>query len=168
LTATVDPDRSASHAPIETAGAVGAFLSPFMPYLKEAGKIAGKKLAEVAAQKGGEAAWKKAQDIWGRITGQSSEAPELKSAAGLVAVKPEDETYQTVFARALASYLETNPAFAKELVDLMGGEESLQEVLAEKGSWIEDVKQEMVGTGRQTIRATDDSVIKGATQTKTK
>jgi hypothetical protein len=152
---------------IETAGAVVAFLSPYAPYLKEAGKIAGKKLIEVAAEKGGEAAWKKAQDLWGKITGRP-DSPELKSAADLVAAKPEDETYQTVFAKALAGYLEKNPDFAKELVDLMGGEDSVQEVLAERGSWIEDVKQEMAGPGRQTIKATDDSVIKGATQIKTK
>jgi hypothetical protein len=101
-----------------------------MPYLKEAGK----KRVDVAAQKGGEVASKKAQDISAKIAGRSPETPELRSAADLVALKPEDETYQTVFAKALASYLETIPEFAKELVDLMGDDESVQEVLAEKAA----------------------------------
>jgi hypothetical protein len=152
---------------IETAGAVVAFLSPFMPYLREAGKITGKKLVEVAAERGGDAAFKKAQDLWGKISGRSGSL-ELRSAADLVAAKPEDETYQTVFTKALAGYLEKNPDFAKELVDLMGGGDSVQEVLAERGSWIEDVRQEMAGTGRQSIKASDEAVIKGATQIKTK
>jgi hypothetical protein len=86
----------------------------------------------------------------------------------LVAAKPEDETYQTVFAKALATYLEKNPDFAKELVNLMGGEDSVQEVLAERDSWIGDVRQEMAGPGRQTLKASDGSVIQGATQIKSK
>jgi hypothetical protein len=149
---------------IETAGAVVTFL---MPYLTEVGKIAGKKLVEMGVQEGGEAGWKKAQDIWGKIRGRA-DSPELKSAADLLAAKPENQTYQTILASALASYLEANPNFYKELVDLMGGEESVQEVLAERGGWIEDVKQEMAGNGRQTIKASGKSVIKRAAQTKNK
>jgi hypothetical protein len=42
-----------------------------MPFLNEAGKIASKKLVEGAAEKGGEAAWKRAQSLWGKITGRS-------------------------------------------------------------------------------------------------
>lgn len=152
---------------IETAGAVVTFLSPFMPYLKKAGEVAGKKLVEMIAEKGGEAAWQKAQALWGRITGRSSETAEVDSAANLVAAKPGDETYQGVFAKALADYLEKNPDLAKELVELMGGEQSVQEVLAERGSWIEGVRQEMAGAGRQTMKATDNSAIRNATQIKT-
>jgi hypothetical protein len=150
---------------IETAGAIATFLAPFMPYLKEAGKIAGKKLVEVIAEKGGDAAWQKAKGVWAKITGRLGDDPELASAAGLLAAKPDNATYQTIFATALASSLEKNPEFSKELLELMGGEKAIQEILAERGSWIEDVKQEMEGSGRQTIKATDDSVIKGATQT---
>jgi hypothetical protein len=76
-----------------------------------------------------------------------------------MAAKPEDETYQTVFTKALVGYLEKNPDFAKELVNLMGGEDSVQEVLAEKGSWIKNVRQEMAGTGRQSVKASDAAVI---------
>jgi hypothetical protein len=152
---------------IETAGAVVAFLSPFMPYLKEAGKITGKKLVEVAAERGGDAALKKAQDIWGKLAGRS-DSLELKSASDLVGANPEDQTYQIVLTKVLVGYLQKNPSFAKELVDLMGGEDSVQEVLAQRGSWIEDVRQEMSGTGRQSIKASDDAVIKVATQIKTK
>ncbi len=39
-------------------------LAPFTPLLLEVGKAGGQKFAEVIAEKGGEAAWNKAQSVW--------------------------------------------------------------------------------------------------------
>ena len=48
----------------------------------------------------------------------------------------------------------------------MGGVQAIQEVLADRMSWVEEVTQEMEGVGRQTVNASEDSVIKKIQQGK--
>jgi hypothetical protein len=76
----------------QIAAATVATLAPFTPFLIEAGKAGGKKLAEVIAEKGGEAAWQKAQALWDKVRVHFGDDPEVQSAATMVATKPEDET----------------------------------------------------------------------------
>jgi hypothetical protein len=135
-----------------------------MPFLVEMGEAGGKKLAEVIAEKGGEAAWKKAQALWDKVKARFGDDAEVKSAATMVAAKPEDETRQTIMAEVLGARLQDDPALAQELFDLLGGGETVQQVLAERSSWVEDVTQRMEGSGKQTVRASDDSVITGVRQ----
>jgi len=90
----------------------------------------------------------------------------VQGAATVVAVKPEDETRQTLLAEVLGGRLQENPALAQELFDLLGGQEAVQQVLAERGSWVEDVTQRMKGGGKQIVQASDDSVIKDVRQIK--
>ena len=150
----------------QTAAAVVTTLAPFTPFLIEVGKAGGKKLAEVMAEKGGEAAWKKAQALWDKLQARFQDDDEVQVMATVLAVKPEDETRQTLLAEVLGARLQENPALAQELFDLLGGQEAVQQVLAERGSWVEDVTQRMKGGGRQIVRASDDSVIKGVQQIK--
>ena len=126
----------------------------------------GKKLAEVMAEKGGEAAWKKAQALWDKLQTRFHDDAEVQVMATGVAVKPEDEARQTLLAGVLGARLQGNPALAQELFDLLGGQEAVQQVLAEQGSWVEDVTQRMKGGGKQIVQASDDSVIKGVRQIK--
>ena len=150
----------------QTAAAVAATLAPFTPFLIEVGKAGGKKLAEVVAEKGGEAAWKKAQALWDKLQTRFRDDAEVQGAATMVAAKPEDEARQTMLAEVLGARLQENPALAQELFDLLGGGEAVQQVLAERGSWVEDVTQRMEGGGKQIVQASDDSVIKGVRQIK--
>lgn len=150
----------------QTAAAVVTTLAPFTPFLIEVGKAGGKKLAEVMAEKGGEAAWKKAQALWDKLQARFHDDAEVQGAATVVAVKPEDETRQTLLAEVLGGRLQENPALAQELFDLLGGQEAVQQVLAERGSWVEDVTQRMKGGGKQIVQASDDSVIKDVRQIK--
>ena len=150
----------------QTAAAVVTTLAPFTPFLIEVGKASGKKLAEVVAEKGGEAAWKKAQALWDKLQTRFQDDAEVQGAATMVAAKPEDEARQTMLAEVLGARLQENPALAQELFDLLGGREAVQQVLAERGSWVEDVTQRMKGGGRQIVQASDDSVIEGVRQIK--
>ena len=150
----------------QTAAAVVTTLAPFTPFLIEVGKAGGKKLAEVMAEKGGEAAWKKAQALWDKLQARFQDDDEVQVMATVLAVKPEDETRQTLLAEVLGARLQENPALAQELFDLLGGQEAVQQVLAERGSWVEDVTQRMKGGGKQIVQASDDSVIKGVQQIK--
>jgi len=150
----------------QTAAAVVTTLAPFTPFLIEVGKAGGKKLAEVMAEKGGEAAWKKAQALWDKLQTRFHDDAEVQVMATVVAVKPEDEARQTILAEVLGARLQENPSLAQELFDLLGGQEAVQQVLAERGSWMEDVTQRMKGGGKQIVQASDDSVIKGVRQIK--
>jgi hypothetical protein len=150
----------------QIAAAVVTVLSPFAPFLVDTGKAAGKKLAETMAQKGGEATWKTAQSLWAKITAHFGDDAVVKSATTMVADNPHDETRQTMLAEVLGARLQENPALAEELLNLLGGQEAVQQVLADRGSWVEDVTQRMKGSGTQTVKASDDSVIKGVHQIK--
>lgn len=152
--------------PVQTTSAVVTVISPFLPFLLEVGKDGAKKLTEVIAEKGGEVAWNKAKNIWEKVKSYFTTAPKIEKAANLVADDPEDPDYQTKLAKELGIYLQNNPESLEELIKLLGGEKSMQEVLADKGSWVEDVKQSLSGSGTQRVVATDHSVIKGITQTK--
>ena len=150
----------------QTAAAVVTTLAPFTPFLIEVGKAGGKKLAEVMAEQGGEAAWKKAQALWDKLQTRFHDDDEVQVMATMVAVKPEDETCQALLAGVLGARLQENPALAQDLLDLLGGQKAVQQVLTERGSWVEDVTQRMKGGGKQIVQASDDSVIKGVRQIK--
>jgi len=150
----------------QIAAAVVTTLAPFAPFLADAGKSAGKKLAETIAAKGSEAAWKKAQDLWTRITGRAGADEDVKDTARMLARNPADESRQTMLAKALGARLKEDPALAEELLTLLGGQEAIQQVLADRSSWVEDVTQQLKGAGQQTVKATKDSVIKGVRQIK--
>lgn len=148
------------------ATAVSTFLAPFTPYLIEAGKDMGNKLAELISEKGGEVAWKKAQELWGKIETTLGSDAEVKGAAMMVSAKPENEDKQKMFAEILAARLQENPALAEELTNLIGGQQAIQQVIANRKSTIKDVSQQMSGSGEQTIKADNNSRIQGVKQIK--
>lgn len=148
------------------AAAATTILAPYTPFLLQAGKAGSKKLAEVIAAKGGEAAWQQAQSLWNKLTSRLGDDLEVTSAATMVAVQPEDETRQTLLAQVLAARLQAEPELAEEIAALLGGGERVQQVLAERQSWVEQVTQQLEGNGRQTVQASDRSVIKGVQQTR--
>ncbi len=140
-------------------------LAPYMPYLINAGAAGASKLAEVIAEKGGEAAWHKAQAIWARITSRFGQDAEITSAATMVAAKPNDEMRQTMLAEVLAARINADPTFAQELFDAIGNA-SVQQVIVERSSFVENVTQRLHGSGTQTIKASTDSRISGVQQIK--
>ncbi|MBA2681994.1 MAG: HEAT repeat domain-containing protein [Ktedonobacteraceae bacterium] len=146
----------------QIAASVVALLAPFTPYLVEAGKAAG----GAAAKTGGEVAWEKAKSLWEKIHAHAGEDKKLQGAALMVSADPEDESMQATFAKALGAHLEADPAFAEELVRLMGGSQAVQEVIAEHQSLVENVGQQLKGAGKQTVRASDNSAIRGVRQSK--
>jgi len=146
----------------EQARLVVSYLAPFLPYLvagaTEAAKGLGKKLGDL----GGEAAWKQAQALWTKIKTRFEKDAEVKSASDLVAANPTDADYAATLQKALTKKLESNPDFAAELLEMLGGAQSVQEVIARRGSLVAHVTQK--GAGRKRAEATDDSAIIGVTQ----
>ena len=140
-------------------------LAPFTPLLVEVGKAGAQKFTEVIAKKGGEAAWNKAQSLWKKLKAHFGDDPEVNGALSLVAVKPEDESRQTLLAEVLGTRLQAYPEVAEEIFNLLGGQQAVQQVLAERGSWVEEVTQQIAGSsGAQTVSAHENSVIKGVKQ----
>jgi hypothetical protein len=135
-------------------------ISPFMPFLLDAATSASQKLGEAIGQHGGEAAWNKAKTVWEKLTGHYGKDPEVKSLATLVSTNPADESYQALLAKALGKRLEQSPDFAQEILNALGGQRGIQEVLADKSAFVKDVKQRMATPGgRQTIRGGENSTI---------
>jgi hypothetical protein len=148
------------------AAAVVSTLTPFMPFLLEAGKEGGKKLAEVIGEKGGETSWKKAQELWEKIKSHFGNDPKVKGAALMASAEPANEDLQKMFATVLAVRLKENPNVADELMNLLGGQNAVQQVLANRKSWVKDVLQQISGGGEQTIKADNNSQIQGVRQIK--
>ena len=143
-----------------------ATLAPYIPFLIDLTKAGSQKFAEVIAEKGGEAAWHRAQALWSKLKSYFEGDAEVISAATLVAAKPEDVARQKMLAEVLSVRLKQNPELAQELLNLLGGQEALQKVLADRSSWVEDITQDLEGSGKQIVQASEDSVVKGVKQTK--
>ena len=148
------------------ADAVSMFLAPFTPYLINASKNLGYKVADLITEKSAELAWKKAQELWERIDTALGGDVEVKGAAMMVSAKPANEDKQKMFAEILAARLQENPSLAEELVQLLGGQKAIQQIVANRKSTIKDVAQQMTGAGEQTIKADNNSRIQGAKQIK--
>jgi hypothetical protein len=149
----------------EVAAAAVTLLAPYTPYLLAAGKAGGKKVVETVAEKGGEEMWEKAQALWGKLKSYFSGTPQLEATAAAVAADPGDKTYREGLKKALVTCLEKHPELAPELVELMGGEESMQALLI-SDSRAEDLSQDMEGAGTQYMNI-NRSVVKGVRQKKT-
>ncbi len=145
----------------QTAGAVATSLAPFMPYLIEGTKGVAKSFGEGI----GKVTFEQAKSIWDTIKSRYGDDKKIETAAKTLASDPQDEDYQSLLAKAIGARLQDNPDLTNELVALFGGKETIQKVLADKSSWIENVTQEITGSGsQQVIQAKDDSVIKGVRQ----
>lgn len=141
---------------------VVSFLAPFLPYLVAGGTEAVKGLGKKLGELGGETAWKQAQAVWTKIKSRFGKDAEVKSASDLVAANPADADYAKTLQKALSKKLEADPDFAVELLDMLGGAQSVQEVIARRGSVVARIVQE--GPGRKRVEATDDSIIIDVTQ----
>ena len=150
----------------EIAAAIVTSIAPFTPYLLEAGKAAGQKWAETVAEKGGEAAWSKAKMIWEKIHPHVENDPKVKGAALIVSADPEDASTQTLLVDALATHLNADPQLMLELIHVLGGSQAIQEIGADRQSRREDVTQGLKGSGRQSVKASEDSAIRGVHQSK--
>ena len=84
----------------------------------------------------------------------------------LAAAKPEDGARQTMLAGVLAARLQQDPDLVQQLFDILGKERVVQQVLADRSSWVKSVVQRIKGNGTQTVQANQDSVIVGVHQTK--
>jgi len=152
----------------QTSTAVVAILGPFLPFLVETGKESIKKLSEVIAEKGGEVVFDKAKSLWSKVTSWFPSAPKLETAANSLASDPDDEDFQHKLAKELGIYLQNHPDSLQEILKFFGSGESIQHVIADKGSFVENIKQSIISQGQssQLVFAHDKSIIKGVTQIK--
>jgi hypothetical protein len=131
--------------------AVVQIIAPFMPYLLKAAKIGGIKVIEAIGEKGGEAAWNKAQDLWGNITRKYHGDDEINAIANLISTRPDQISYWDNLTEILAEKLKADSQLLQELLSLMGGEKGIQQITAEN-SYIERVTMKMSGvSGKQGI-----------------
>ncbi len=147
----------------QIAGAITTTIAPFIPYLIEGTKGVAKSFGEGI----GKVSYEQAKSIWESIKSRFGDDKNIELAAVTLASDPQDEDYQSLLAKALTKRLKETPDLANNLVALLGGQEAIQEVLADKSSWVEEIEQETTGKGsRQIVQAKNDSVIKGVKQIK--
>jgi DNA modification methylase len=123
-------------------------LGPFLPYLDPFRKALQKKIEDVTAN----AAWDQAKGLWGKITGRFKDDKELNAVAKSVAENPDIEGFQEMLTKVLARRLESSPDLTKELIELLGGEKRLQEIVAGNEATIDNIRQTMAGAGTQRDR----------------
>lgn len=144
---------------LQLAQAVTNFLEPLFPYVI----IGTKKAAEEAGKKVGYDVWEKGKNLWGKLC--SREKPELKEAAGNMAIISTDAEVRQVFTQEILKLLEEDSNLSREIASLMK-DGVIQRVIAKNSALIENVKQNSSGTNKvyQEVIA-DGSIIKGVEQT---
>jgi hypothetical protein len=134
------------------------FLAPLLPYLLKAGE----KAAEEAGKKLGGDAWERAKALWAKLRRKE----RVAQAAQDLAESPDDDDAQAALRLQLKKVLQADPSLAAEVAAEMQAE-VVQQVLAERGSWIGDVEQQAQGgPTRQEVVARDESTIQGVRQTR--
>ena len=98
---------------------LAAFISPFLPFLLKLGEKAAEKATESAAGKFGEAAWGKAQAVWGKLSPKVEAKESAKEAATDVASNPEDEDLQAAFRVQLKKLLEQDDALGRAISTIL-------------------------------------------------
>jgi hypothetical protein len=96
-----------------------AFLSPFLPTLLRLGGKAVDKATESAAGKFGEAAFAKAQAIWGKLSPQVEAKEAAKEAAIDVANSPDDEDSLAALRVQLKKLLEQDQELMKAIAQIL-------------------------------------------------
>jgi hypothetical protein len=96
-----------------------AFLSPFLPFFLKLGGKAIDKSTESAAGKLGEAAFGKAQAVWGKLGPQVEGKEAAKEAAIDVANSPEDGDLRVALKVQLQKLLEQDEELGRAIVEIM-------------------------------------------------
>jgi hypothetical protein len=92
-----------------------AFLSPFLPTFLKLGGKAVEKATESASGKFGEAAFSKAQAVWGKLSPKIETNPGAKEAVTDAANHPEDEDFQAALRVQLKKLLAADEELGKEI-----------------------------------------------------
>ena len=142
--------------PVTLTAQLVAILTPAAPYLKKA--------AESAAAKIGEAAWKKAQDLYAKLQDRFTQDNNSSAEKTLDLFVEDPETFESALSMKLLETLEKHPEWAKEIGDLLADPKT-QEVLATNNSTVERIAQSMKGSaGTQRVQADDHSKISDVKQ----
>jgi hypothetical protein len=96
--------------------ALAALLSPALPFLTRAG---GRVATEAGQVLGGEA-WDHAQRLWARLADAIASRPAAQEAADDVAADVEDGEARVALVRQLRKILESDPALAETVEQLLG------------------------------------------------
>jgi hypothetical protein len=96
-----------------------AFISPFLPFLLKLGGKAVEKSTESASSKFGEAAFGKAQAVWGKLSLQVEAKESAKEAAIDVASNPDDQDLQAALRVQLKKLLEQDQDLFKAIEQIL-------------------------------------------------
>jgi hypothetical protein len=121
-----------------------AFLSPFLPTLLKLGGKALEKATESASGKFGEAAFKKAEAVWAKLSPKVEAKEAAKEATIDVANSPEDEDSQAALRVQLKKLLEQDE-------DLMKAIEQILQEDAPDGTPGTQIVQNVTGNQNQVI-----------------
>lgn len=147
----------------QLAAAVTAAVAPFAPYLIDSAKAVGQSFLTAIAEKGGEAAWERAKELWLRIQDRYMNAPSVRAASSALALSPDDRESQQFFAKKLLDQLQADREFAAQLLQTLGGQTAVQSILID-GGYGESILQELRGDGSQTIQIGENATGRNITQ----
>jgi hypothetical protein len=134
-----------------------AFLSPFLPTLLKLSGKAVEKATESASGKFGEAAFKKAEAVWAKLSPNVEAKEAAKEAAIDVANSPEDEDSQAALRVQLKKLLEQDEELMKAIEQILAAD-------APDGTFGTQIVQNVTGNRNQVIgQATNSNVFGNVT-----
>lgn len=96
--------------------ALAALLGPALPFLTRAGE----RVTTQAGELLGNQAWEHAQRLWERVAGAVAARPAAQEAVDDVATDPRDAEAAVALVRQLRKVLQSDPALAREVEQLLG------------------------------------------------
>lgn len=144
----------------EIVASIVTFLSPFLPYITKATKLAGQEAVKKIGELGGETVFEKAKSLYAKI--KSHKNKDLLNATELFSAKPADKKRQELFASVLEEALAKDKKFKEQILEFFTENRELQEIIANE-SFVRNIRQESNGNGTQSIKARK-SIIEGVVQ----
>jgi hypothetical protein len=110
------------------------YLVRYLPYMIEAGKLAGGKALEKIRENATDEGWKIVQPWIGKLIGKIEDKPAALNAAQRVAVSPENEKYRTALEVELEEILTEDRDLADEIKRILDQAKSGgKQIIADRG-----------------------------------
>lgn len=148
--------------PEHLAVAVARTMTPFTPFLYRLAQTGGDKLPSPVENEPG---WQKAQAVWQGVQTYFPNDAGIQGATMLLSENPDNQTVQNLLVQNLSRRIQESPQLAEALIKALGGQETVQQIVATDNGIIKDVEQTATGAGRQSIEASGGGRIEGAKQT---
>ena len=129
---------------------VVAYLTPFLPYLQQAGG----KVAEEVGKRFGEGVWERAKALWRKVGPEIAAKDHARGAVEVLAKRPEDPRAKGAVELQLEEILAAKPGLASEVAQLL-------KAAGPRATWAQLVGDGAIAQGEGAVAAGKSGIAAG-------